>query len=194
LSNRFYNRFDNRLDLRPVVSCKRGITTQVTSRGLLLEWVCISSKRLLIVSWSTCICRSIFVSSKVMLHFSKLSMMEATMFRHSWSTCVSNVAKLHCYRTRAATSSPVSSTNVTSRTCFLPSDNRHIIRHHCVVLRLIFYRRQGGYIFIVVCLFVCLSICLSVSNFVKKHFRTDLHEIFEEGWQWAIEQTIKFWW
>jgi len=22
----------------------------------------------------------------------------------------------------------------------------------------------------------------------------DLHEIFREGWQWAIEQVIKFWW
>jgi len=22
----------------------------------------------------------------------------------------------------------------------------------------------------------------------------DLHEIFREGWQWANEQTIKFWW
>jgi len=21
-----------------------------------------------------------------------------------------------------------------------------------------------------------------------------LHEIFREGWQWAIEQTVKFWW
>jgi len=22
----------------------------------------------------------------------------------------------------------------------------------------------------------------------------DLHEIFSEGWQWANEQMIKFWW
>jgi len=22
----------------------------------------------------------------------------------------------------------------------------------------------------------------------------DLHEIFREGWQWASEQVIKFWW
>jgi len=22
----------------------------------------------------------------------------------------------------------------------------------------------------------------------------DLHEIFREGWQWAIEQMITFWW
>jgi len=22
----------------------------------------------------------------------------------------------------------------------------------------------------------------------------DLHEIFREGWQWASEQMIKFWW
>jgi len=25
-------------------------------------------------------------------------------------------------------------------------------------------------------------------------FQTDLHEIFREGWQWATEQMIKFWW
>jgi len=39
-----------------------------------------------------------------------------------------------------------------------------------------------------------LSVCLSVSNFAQKNFRTDLHEIFREGWQWANEQMIKFWW
>jgi len=39
----------------------------------------------------------------------------------------------------------------------------------------------------------CLSLCLSVSNFAQK-LQTDLHEIFREGWQWASEQMIKFWW
>ena len=39
----------------------------------------------------------------------------------------------------------------------------------------------------------CLTVCLSFSNNAK-HFRTDLHEIFGEGWQWTNEQTIKFWW
>ena len=34
----------------------------------------------------------------------------------------------------------------------------------------------------------CLSVCL------RKNFRTDLHEIFREGWQQADEQMIKFWW
>jgi len=30
---------------------------------------------------------------------------------------------------------------------------------------------------------------------LHKNFLTDLHEIFSEGWQWAIEQMIKFsWW
>ena len=29
---------------------------------------------------------------------------------------------------------------------------------------------------------------------MHKNFRTDLHEIFMEGWQWANEQTIKLWW
>ena len=41
-----------------------------------------------------------------------------------------------------------------------------------------FYLRQGGYVIVV----VCLSVCLSVSNFAQKNFRTDLHEIFREGW------------
>ena len=36
-------------------------------------------------------------------------------------------------------------------------------------------------------------VCLSVSNFAE-NFRMDLHEIFREGWHWANEQTIKFWW
>ena len=47
---------------------------------------------------------------------------------------------------------------------------------------------QEGYVFVVVCLFVCLLPTL------RENFRTDLHEIFREGWQWANEQTIKFWW
>jgi len=38
-----------------------------------------------------------------------------------------------------------------------------------------------------------LFVCLSVAT-LRKNFRTDLHEIFREGWQWAIEQMIKFWW
>jgi len=29
---------------------------------------------------------------------------------------------------------------------------------------------------------------------LHKIFRTDFHEIFRKGWQWANEQTIKFWW
>ena len=52
------------------------------------------------------------------------------------------------------------------------------------------YLRQGGYVIVVVCLFVCLF----VRNFVQKNFGTDLHEIFREGWQWAVEQLTKFWW
>jgi len=38
------------------------------------------------------------------------------------------------------------------------------------------------------CLFVCLLPTL------RKSFRTDFHEIFREGWHWAIEQMVKFWW
>jgi len=48
------------------------------------------------------------------------------------------------------------------------------------------YLREGGYVIVVVCLSVCLF--LSVSNFAQKKFRTDLHGIFREGWQWANEQ------
>ena len=41
-------------------------------------------------------------------------------------------------------------------------------------------------------LFVCLSVCLSAT--LRKKIWTDLHEIIREGWQWANEQTIRFWW
>jgi len=51
---------------------------------------------------------------------------------------------------------------------------------------LAFYLCQGGYVFVIVCLFV--------SNFAQKKFQTDLHEIFREGFEWADEQMIKFWW
>jgi len=43
-------------------------------------------------------------------------------------------------------------------------------------------------------MFSSLSVCVSVSNFAPKNFRTDLHEIFREGWQWADKQLIKFRW
>jgi len=38
-------------------------------------------------------------------------------------------------------------------------------------------------------MFSSLFVCLSVSNFAEKNFRTDLHEIFREGWQLADEQS-----
>jgi len=41
-------------------------------------------------------------------------------------------------------------------------------------------------------LFVCLSLCLLAT--LHKNFQMDLHEIFRDGWQWASEQMIKFWW
>ena len=50
------------------------------------------------------------------------------------------------------------------------------------------YLFQGGYVFVVVCLFVCLLAIL------HKNFQTGLDEIFRESWQWANEQIIKFWW
>ena len=41
-------------------------------------------------------------------------------------------------------------------------------------------------------LYFCrLSVCLLAT---LHNFQTDLHEIFREGWQWASEQMIKFWW
>jgi len=48
------------------------------------------------------------------------------------------------------------------------------------------------YVIVVDCLFVCLSVCLLAT--LRKKFQKDLHEIFREGWQWASEQMIKFWW
>jgi len=41
-------------------------------------------------------------------------------------------------------------------------------------------------------LFVCLSVCLLPT--LCKNFQTDLREIFKEGWQWANEQIVTFWW
>jgi len=46
-------------------------------------------------------------------------------------------------------------------------------------------------VIVVVCLSVS-SVCLLAT--LRKNFWTDLHEIFREGWQWASEPTIKFWW
>ena len=40
--------------------------------------------------------------------------------------------------------------------------------------------------------FVCLSLWLLAT--LSKNVRTDLREIFREGWQWASEQTIKCCW
>jgi len=57
---------------------------------------------------------------------------------------------------------------------------------------LFYYLCQVGYVFVVVCLSVCWSVCLLAT--LCKSFQTDLRESFREGWQWAIEQVIKFWW
>ena len=46
-----------------------------------------------------------------------------------------------------------------------------------------FYLRQGGYVFV-----------MSVSKTLHKNIQTDVRAIFREGWQWANEQLIKFWW
>jgi len=47
-----------------------------------------------------------------------------------------------------------------------------------------YYLRQGEYAIIVVCPLVTLH----------KNLQMDLHKIFREGWQWANEQVIKFYW
>jgi len=52
------------------------------------------------------------------------------------------------------------------------------------------YLHQGGYVIVVVCMPV---VCL-LATLHKNNFWTDLHEIFREGWQWASEQIVKFWW
>jgi len=41
-------------------------------------------------------------------------------------------------------------------------------------------------------MFLSLFVCLLAT--LHKSFQTDLHEIYREGWQWASEQIIKFWW
>lgn len=48
------------------------------------------------------------------------------------------------------------------------------------------YPRQGGYVFVIV--------CLSLSNFAQNFQIIDLHEIFRDGWQWVNKQMIKFQW
>ena len=41
------------------------------------------------------------------------------------------------------------------------------------------------------CLSVCLSVCLLAT--LRKNFRTDLHEIFREGWQWmSMNKLLNF--
>ena len=42
-------------------------------------------------------------------------------------------------------------------------------------------------------LFVCLFVFL-LSATLRQNFRMDLRVIFREGWQWANEEMIKFWW
>ena len=39
---------------------------------------------------------------------------------------------------------------------------------------------------------VFIAVCLLAT--LRKNFQTALHVIFREGWQWASEQTVKFWW
>ena len=62
------------------------------------------------------------------------------------------------------------------------------MRRYTGGLSVLHYLRQGGYVIVVVCLSVRLLAAL------RKNFQTSLHQTFREGWQWANEQMIKFWW
>jgi len=42
------------------------------------------------------------------------------------------------------------------------------------------------------CFCCCLSVCLLAS--FCNNFQTHFHEIFREGWQWAVKQMVKFRW
>jgi len=50
------------------------------------------------------------------------------------------------------------------------------------------YLRQGCCAFVVVCLFVCVWLLATL----RKNFRTDLHEIFRQGWQWPTNKWLNF--
>ena len=75
-----------------------------------------------------------------------------------------------------------------------------IIIIHCTSIRLShFYTEKTDHF--ITCtkevmfssLFVCLYVCLCLLATLHKNFQMALHDIFREGWQWASEQMIKFW-
>ena len=78
------------------------------------------------------------------------------------------------------------------------SKGNHLITASCVKLSggLIMYDSIRQNFFITsakeVMFSSLLSVCLLAT--LRKNFRTDLHENFSEGWQWASEQMTKFWW
>jgi len=41
---------------------------------------------------------------------------------------------------------------------------------------------------------LCVSLFVCLLATLHKNFQMDLREIFTEGWQWASEQMVKFWW
>jgi len=41
---------------------------------------------------------------------------------------------------------------------------------------------------------ICNGCCLSVSNFAQRTSERICMKIFRQGWQWANEQMVKFWW
>ena len=69
----------------------------------------------------------------------------------------------------------------------------HILVQHNLHGCTLAYFCQGGCVFVIVGLSVfVLFVCLLAT--LRTNFQTDLHEIFREGWQWANEQMLKFWW
>jgi len=56
------------------------------------------------------------------------------------------------------------------------------------------YLRQGGYVFIDLCLFVCLSVCLLLAELHKNH-STNVHKIRWKGGTRSRgnEGSVRFW-
>ena len=126
----------------------------------------------------------------------------STVFRYNFGEyalfgCCPALSLVHAHADEWITRRPI------DRPCYSsPVDNFHTFSRYCTMRRrlsqnpnyssgqaacsLINYRRQGGYVFV--------DVCSSVTATLRKRIRTDLHEIFREGWHWDTEQVIKFRW
>ncbi len=65
-----------------------------------------------------------------------------------------------------------------------------------VILRQVYYLRQGGYVFasVSLCVCVCVSVSVCVSSTLRKKLLTNFYENFRKGPDRAKEQSIRFWW